>query len=67
MESMANKDKAKGAADQEMNKDLKENVVQETHTRDIAESSAQGEARGNIETNGPYCYHCLTRGQRMCQ
>jgi hypothetical protein len=30
--------------------------------KDIAESSAQGQARGNNVTNGPYRYHFLTRG-----
>jgi hypothetical protein len=31
---------------------------------EVAESSAQGEARGNIVINTPYCYHCLTRGMQ---
>jgi hypothetical protein len=36
--------------------------VKDAHTKDIAESSAQGQARGTKVTNDPYCYRFLTRG-----
>jgi hypothetical protein len=41
-----------------------EEEVKETKMppKDLAESSAQGAARGMSNNPGLYCYHCLTRG-----
>jgi hypothetical protein len=64
--SISNKEKGKEVAAQpeegmihEKKKQDKEEIL-----REVAESSAQGEARGNIMINAPYYYHCLTRGMR---
>jgi hypothetical protein len=40
----------------------KAKIQMEGPGKDIAESSAQGEARGIALNSGPYCYRCLTRG-----
>jgi hypothetical protein len=62
--SISNKEKGKEVAAQpeegmipEKKKQDKEEIL-----REVAESSAQGESRGNIMINAPYYYHCLTRG-----
>jgi hypothetical protein len=64
MASISNKEKGKEVAAQpeegmthEKRKQDKEELPGE-----VAESSVQGEARGNIVIKAPYCYHCLTRG-----
>jgi hypothetical protein len=48
----------------EVKNDPKEKETREKqgHTKDILESSVQGEARGMTVNNAPYCYRCLTRG-----
>jgi hypothetical protein len=62
--SIANKDETKGSGNQEMKEDKaeKSKLEKEESAKEIAESSAQGEARGNNATTNPYCYRCLTRG-----
>jgi hypothetical protein len=42
----------------------KQKLEKEESSKDVAESSAQGEARGNHVNNSPYCYrnrrmHCV--------
>jgi hypothetical protein len=64
MTSIANKEVAKENTAQPaevmtINKHKQEN---EELAKDVAKSSAQGEARGNNAMNIPYCYRCLTRG-----
>jgi hypothetical protein len=40
----------------------KAKAVKEAPKKDVAESSAQGEARGTNTANAPRCYRCLNRG-----
>jgi hypothetical protein len=65
MDSIANKDKGKDVATQiaDVTRIEKQNQVKEELPKEVAESSAQGEARGNNVIYTPYCYRCLTRGQ----
>jgi hypothetical protein len=59
--SVAKSDEGKGAGKKEVKEDsAKTQAVKEVPKKDKAESSAQGEARGNI--NKPFCHRCLTRG-----
>jgi hypothetical protein len=62
--SMANKDETKGSSNQERKEDRaeKSKLEEEEPAKEVAESSAEGEARGINATNNPYCYSCLTRG-----
>jgi hypothetical protein len=59
--SVAKSDEGKGAGKKEVKEDsAKTQAVKEVPKKDKAESSAQGEARANI--NKPFCHRCLTRG-----
>jgi hypothetical protein len=60
---MSQKEESKDGQCKEVRNDHKERKTgeKEVHTKDIPESSAQGEARATNGTNGPYCYRCLTR------
>jgi hypothetical protein len=64
--TMSQKEESKDGQSKEVRNDHKERKTgeKEVHTKDIPESSAQGEARATNETNGPYCYRCLTRVTR---
>jgi hypothetical protein len=61
--SIANKEDSKGVAKQTVDVNVTEKQkLEKESSKDVAESSAQGEARGNHVNNSPYCYRCLTRG-----
>jgi hypothetical protein len=64
MASVANKEVAKEniVLPAEVMANDKQKQENEEPAKDVAESSVQGEARGNNATNIPYCYRCLTRG-----
>jgi hypothetical protein len=63
--SMAKKEAvAKASSGQQVNVEIKDKEkVEGAETPKMnAESSTQGEARGYIANNNPYCYRCLSRG-----
>jgi hypothetical protein len=64
MASIANKEVAKEntAHPAEVMAIYKQKQENEEPAKDVAESSAQGAARGNNAMNIPCCYRCLTRG-----
>jgi hypothetical protein len=64
MASIANKEVAKENIAQPAEVMIidKHKQEHEEPAKDVAESSTQGEARGNAAMNIPYCYRCLTRG-----
>jgi hypothetical protein len=64
LESMGKKDAAHTTLSQGEIKEKEEQgkSEREVPTKEIVESSGQGEARGNSVMNGLYCYRCLTRG-----
>jgi hypothetical protein len=64
MASIANKEGAKENTTQPAEVTMKDKHKQdkEEPLKEVAESSAQGEDRGNNVMNVPYCYRCLTRG-----